>query len=242
MDIHLHAKFEKGGSTEHVYFGNNYGRNSTARLDVDANRGMTNLLNNPVENITVPRIQDMPLGDYTVKVNSWSKRKDTDVGFVVELEILGEVHTFTQTNAVRNGETIDVVTVRKAQNKPLEIIKSIGGTAIPVEVWGLTTNQFVNVSVVMNSPNHWDGEETGNKHVFFMLDNCVNPEGARGIYNEFLRPELYEHRKVFELVGAKMKTTFSENQLSGLGFSSTVPNHVVCRVKGQTERTFKLVI
>ena len=92
----------------------------------------------------------------------------------------------------------------------------------------------------MYSPNHWDGEKTGNRHYMFMLENCVNPEETRGIYNEFLKNELAEHRKVFEILGNKMKCEHTENQLSGVGFSSTARNELICKVTGSFTRTLKI--
>ncbi len=38
-----------------------------------------------------------------------------------------------------------------------------------------------------------------------MLDGCLNDGSARGFYNEFLKSELDPHRKVFEMVGAKIR-------------------------------------
>ena len=92
----------------------------------------------------------------------------------------------------------------------------------------------------MNSPNHWDGEKTGNKHWFFILDGCKNDSKARGFFNEFLDEGLRDHRKVFEVLGSKMKTEKSDEQLSGLGFSSTQKNHVLCKVGGSFNRTIKI--
>ena len=63
-----------------------------------------------------------------------------------------------------------------------------------------------------------------------MLDGCRNPEVARGFYNEFLSSDLDKHRKVLEMVGAKMRTDEQEHQLSGLGFSSTKKDSVLVRV------------
>jgi len=93
----------------------------------------------------------------------------------------------------------------------------------------------------MNSPNHWDGECTGNKHVFFMLKDCNNPDKARGFYNEFLSDNLNTHRKVFEVLASKMKADPTTDQLSGLGFSTTKKDHVICRVTGSFNRMIKVI-
>ena len=50
-----------------------------------------------------------------------------------------------------------------------------------------------------------------------------------------------QHRKVIEMVGSKMKTDHSERQLSGLGFSSTQRNSLLCRVKGSFSRVIKII-
>lgn len=100
------------------------------------------------------------------------------------------------------------------------------------EVWNIETENFVKVKTVMLSPNHWDENKTGNKHFIFILDNCKNDDEPRGIYNEFLRDELYEHRKVFEILADKTKCENSNEQLSGLGFSETKRNSVVVKVTG----------
>ncbi len=92
----------------------------------------------------------------------------------------------------------------------------------------------------MNSPNHWDDHTTGNKHYFFVIDGCINPESTRGFYNEFLTNDLLEHKRVFELLGSKTKTEETDEQLSGLGFSSTVRNSIVCKVYGSFNRTLKI--
>ena len=74
----------------------------------------------------------------------------------------------------------------------------------------------------------------------FMLKNCINPERTRGIYNEFLRGDLHEHRKVLEVLADKTNCELSSNQLSGLGFSSTQRNTLVCKVAGNFTRTLKI--
>ncbi len=73
-----------------------------------------------------------------------------------------------------------------------------------------------------------------------MLDGCNNPEKTRGFYNEHLSNSLTEHRKVFEVLGSKLKTDHSDTQLSGLGFSSTQHDQVVAKVKGSFNRMLKI--
>jgi hypothetical protein len=94
----------------------------------------------------------------------------------------------------------------------------------------------------MMSPNFWDDQVgIGNKHYFFMLDQMKNEGTARGFFNEYLKPKLDAHRKVLELVGSKMKTEETNDQLSGLGFSSTSRNDLIVRVTGKSlKRVIKI--
>ena len=108
-------------------------------------------------------------------------------------------------------------------------------------VWGVPSQTFQKVNVMMMSPNYWDEKQVGNKHYFFMLDGCINDGTARPFFNEFLKDDLSAHRKVFEMVGSITKVADSPEQLSGLGFSSTQKNTLICRVKGSFTRNLKIV-
>lgn len=94
----------------------------------------------------------------------------------------------------------------------------------------------------MLSPNHWDSEVgTGNKHYFFFIRGCKNDGSARGFYNEFLNPKFNKYRKAMELLGSKVRTEETDNQLSGLGFSSTQENSLVVKVEGNFTRMLKVL-
>lgn len=235
LDIHI---IEPNGNQ--IFFSSRENRFTGGKLDVDMNAGGRNNSVDPVENITWPNKDMMLQGDYRLVINNYAKRSNENVGFTVEVEFNGVINSFDYPKALRNKESVDVATFNYSEDDGLKIVKSIPSTQVSKEVWNIATQKFHKVNMVMQSPNHWDGEETGNKHYFFMLDNCLNPDKARGFYNEFLRGDLTEHRKVFEVLSSKMKTEKSDDQLSGLGFSSTQKNHVLCKVRGSFNRIIKI--
>lgn len=235
LDIHV---LEPNGNQ--IYF--NRKRSSTSgTLDVDMNAG-SGTTRDPVENIIWTDLNRMVKGDYKVIVHNYSQRESIDIGFTLEVEFAGTLHQFTYNRPVRDEAKVPVVTINFDGNsfKIKDIGKDITGEGISKDLWGIQTEKFQKVNSVMLSPNHWDDQTVGNKHFFFMLDGCVNPDDTRGIYNEFLRNDLREHRKVFEMLADKFKCQQVDNQLSGLGFSSTKRDKLVCRVKGNFTRTLKV--
>ena len=235
LDIHL---VEPNG--DHIYFSDKISSLSGGELDVDMN-ATSELSRTPVENITFPSKQKMQEGNYKLFVHNYCRRESVDIGFAVEIEFNGIIHSFHYNKAVANNENVTVAKFNYSRENGITIIKSLPSTQMAKQAWNLATQKFHKVSMVMNSPNYWDEKATGNKHYFFMLEDCLNPDKARGFFNEFLTEELREHRKVFEVLGSKMKTEQADNQLSGLGFSSTQRNHVFCKVAGSFARTVKII-
>ena len=130
---------------------------------------------------------------------------------------------------MRYGEKIRVADVTLTHDGEFTIKEYMSSTTSSKDVWGIKTNNFIPVSVVMFSPNY-----------FFMLKGCVNPESPNGFYNEYLKDELITHKRVFEAMGGKMSVASVEDQLSGIGFSSTKRAELIVKVKGQTERIMKV--
>jgi len=233
LDIHMN---EPNG--KHIYY-RSKSSTSSGNLDVDANAG-TRHIRNAVENISYSSKAKMREGDYVVSVHNYSKRESIDVGFELEVEYDGVVQTFVYNRAVGSGKKIEAVVINYTKAGGFKIKKSIKASTASKEVWGINTNQFHRVDMAMMSPNHWDENVVGNKHYMFMLENCINPDDTRGLYNEFLSDKLTENRKVFEVLGSKMRVEQSDQQISGLGFSSTQRNSVVCKVGGTFNRTIKI--
>lgn len=234
-DLDAHC-IEPNGN--HIYFGNKTNYSTTGMLDIDImhpKRG-----NVAVENITWSDINKMRLGTYKFYVNNYLKRSGIS-GFRAEIEFNGEIYSFDYNKPLRDGENVMVAEVTLDIGNRFKIKPLLPSNVSNKEIWGLTTNQFIPVSVIMNSPNYWDGQQgIGNKHYFFMLKDCINEETVNGFYNEYLKNDLNVHRKVFEALGSKMYVPFSENQMSGLGFSSTRRNEVIVKVRGSYERILKI--
>jgi hypothetical protein len=229
LDIHV---YEPNGN--HIYYGAKQGK-----LDIDMNAGGKRS-REAVENITWSR--NIQNGDYRVVVNNFSVREPgTDVGFVIETESDGRIEHYSYKKAVRNDVEVGIMRVEDGQIVEFKTAKDIEGGSASKEIWGVATEQFQKVETVMFSPNFWDDQAHGNKHYIFTLANCRNDTPVRGIYNEYLRGDLTEHRKVFEIVGEKTKAQPTDEQVSGLGFSSTAGSSIVARVvSGNRQRLLDL--
>lgn len=227
-----------------IYYADKKDYSTEGELDVDIQRPNTDTRlkgdHTAVENITFPNRRRMSDGTYTFFVHQyWGTLKD---GFRAEIEFDGKVYSFDYSDMLRQGNRVNVASVT-LKNGEFTINSMLPETnrVNSKEIWNLNTNQFIPVSVVMYSPNYWDEQSgIGNKHYFFMLKGCVNPETPNGFYNEFLNSELDKHKRVMEALGCKLAVAKADDQLSGIGFSSTQRNHIIVKVKGNTERTLKV--
>lgn len=225
LDIHVS---EPNGT--HIYYGNKYPRNGQGHLDVDMNVP-NNESRSAVENITWPH--QMQPGEYKVFVNNFSKRESIAVGFDMEFEFNGVVTTCSSAKSPQEKRAVAVAAVVIDENGVnVKLADGITGEVKQSEVWGLKTGEFAEVNLLMLSPNHWGNAPSGLKHWFFLMDTCKADEPVTGFYNEFLRNDLQPHRKVFEVLAGKTKCPVADQQLGGLGFSSTTRNNLIVRIDG----------
>ena len=239
-DLDAHCIEPKGG--DHIYFSHKISRYTGAELDIDITDPIYQCKSNggvAVENITDPSKERMKPGTYKFYVNQYSFRNSQ--GFKAEVEVNGEIHSYEYNSPVRGN--VDVAEVILDQSGNFKVVDKLPGNCATIskDVWGIKTLQFTPVSVVCYSPNYWDEQKgIGHQHLFFMLKDCINPEEPNGYYNEFLKPELEQHRRVFEALGSKAHVKDVDDQLSGVGFSLTKRNDLIIKVKGATERVLKV--
>jgi hypothetical protein len=235
LDIHV---VEPSNNT--IYYGNRKNTLTGGCLDVDMNvsrSGANYDPENPVENITWVSPDKMQDGVYQVHVNNYLKRSFENAGFTVEIECNGVMWSKSFATSPQWTKEIQFTFSRKYGVTKINIPEYK-----PEPKWGVEFGQFHPVEIITVSPNHWDDNRQGNKHWFFFLSDCINPDQTRGFYNEFLNHSLMEHRKVFELLASRMLTPTSQEQLSGIGFSSTSKGEVIVKVVGRVSRMLKVII
>lgn len=233
-DFDAHC-IEPNGS--HIYFERM--RSQTGSLDVDIINPIADHNNKvAIENIAITKIQ---IGEYKFWVHNYTYRGGRE-GFRAEIEYNGQIYKYEYNKELRHKEDVQVARIKIDRKNKMNFVESLPTTKSSREIWGIKTNQFHPVSVCMLSPNYWDEQKgIGHKHYFFVINNCVNEDQPNGFFNEFLKEEFMEHKRVFEALGSKMKVEKSANQLSGLGFSATKRNSLICKVDGSFSRVIKFI-
>ncbi len=231
LDIHAVVPYNMPNFMgNHVHFANKAGI-----LDVDMNAG-SGITRNAVENLAFNDLRD---GMYKIYVNQYRRRETIDLGFNIEVEFEGVVSQYSYSKGVSGDVPCFNLTVKDGRLVKIDANPALVGGSSSQEKWGITTESLVNVAAVMYSPNHWGDQKVGAKHLIFALEGCKNPEPARGIYNEFLRGDLDKHRKVFEVLGAKTKCKVTDDQVSGVGFTSARGDSVTVVVDGRRSYTLQ---
>lgn len=236
LDFDAHAKEPNG--TE-IYYSTGYRKDRgngkttmSGQLDVD----MINPHKMGVENIVWDSLSKMKDGVYKFWIHNFNSGRNK--GFKAEIEFDGEIYTYEYSQQAMGNTHVAEVTLKDGR---FTIKHLIPESAIPSkEVYGVETNQFHKVNLVCLSPNHWGENNVGNKHYFFMLDGCKSPVSIRSFHNENLLPELAQHRKVLEVLGATNMIEPTDNQLSGIGFNATVRDELILKLQGTHKRMIKI--
>ena len=232
IDLDAHAQEPHG---THIYFPNKgMVTSQSGMLDVD-------MICPPklgVENITWGDLSRMKDGTYVLWVHNYSNRATK--GFKAEIEFDGEMYSYTHNKDFRDNVQVAEVILKNGQFSIKHLIPESESKSIPSNLYNLNTLQFHKVNLVCLSPNHWNGESVGNKFYFFMLDGCKSPTSIRSFHSENLKPELADHRKVFEILGSTNMIEPQDVQLSGLGFNATVRDEAILKLSGTHKRVIKV--
>ena len=220
LDLHLQSNVDR-----EVFYGRM--KNKFAHLDVDMNAG-GRLTNKPVENIYFSKL---PNGRYVINIHNYHERFKTDKGFSVEIE---GPNISTIINCDKSPRDMGLIRAATFEIRNKKVVNfKVGGSCYETnqEKWGIYSNEFAPVSMFMLSPNYWEsGNKKGNKHYFFILKDARPDETIRGFFNEFLRPDLQKHRKVFEVLASKMECEPTDDALAGIGFSETKPGSIIVKI------------
>jgi hypothetical protein len=228
IDLDLHCILPSGRT---VYYSNKRDAYSSTWLDVD----MINPTKVGIENVTIDQLKVD--GTYILQVKNFSGHHNFK-GFKAEIEYDGNVFEYSFLQSFTGFKVIATITVEKGVIT--DIKHELPESSVSKEIYGVESNQFHKVNLVCLSPNHWDDNNVGNKHYFFMLQDAKSPVSIRSFHNENLIPELANHRKVLEVLGTQTMVESTDKQLSGLGFNATVRDEVVLRIQGSHKRVIKV--
>jgi len=239
-DLDAHAQEPNG---THIYYSSPYrkdrgnGKTSmSGQLDIDITQPNSFSNKNIVENIAWSDFNKMKNGTYKFWINQFANRGSK--GFKAEIEFDNEIYCYEYNNPVYGNVLVAEVTLTNGNFTIKHFLPENASSS--KELYGLQTNEFHKVNLVCLSPNHWDDNNVGNKHYFFMLDNCKCPTSIRSFHAENLIPELAQHRKVLEVLGNTTMIEPTNKQLSGLGFNSTINDELIVRLQGSFKRIIKI--
>lgn len=219
-------------SSEEIYYSHKHSYKTLGQLDVDMIRPRSV----GVENIYWNDMSRLVNGKYRFYVHNYDG--DNTTGVKAEIAVDGNVYTYQINENFRGSRDIAYITIKNGNIESIEHCAPVVD-AIGEKVYDLTTGQFHQVNLVCLSPNYWK-DNVGNKHYFFFLEGCKSPEKLRGFHNEFLNSDLTPHRKVLDVLAHTMQVESTDEQLSGLGFNSTIPDELIVRYQGKQKGIIKI--
>ena len=196
-------------------------------LDIDENRSPNT--RTPVENIAWSKSSKPKQGAYRVGVNSWAQRENQDVGFMAQITDGVKTYNYKYDRKVIENQTVDAATFEYSHEH---------GIINPASSLRLVQNDvdnagtFQRVDMLMFSPNYWESN-LGNKHMFFILKGMKTETELMPFFNEYLKPEMREHRKYIESLITKLMVQPTEDQLTGIGFSLTRQRNIIVKVNNR---------
>ena len=194
-----------------------------------------------VENIYFKDRSKLKKGIYNFYVHICNNRSANKFKFQLEMD--GKTFDYEYVHTHTGSVKIPVVTVKYDGvefSASHHIQPSISEDAV-ISLYGLNTNEFHKVNLLLESPNHWD-KPIGNKHYMFMLENCKADKPLRGFHVENLNSDLLQCKRTLEIFANKSKIEPDGEQLSGLGFNSSVRDELIVRVDGSHKRILKILI
>ncbi len=234
LDFDAHSQEPNG---QHIYYGNHKGNKTlqSGMLDVD----MIRPSKLGVENIVWSELNKMRDGVYKFWIHNYDGGKNR--GFKAEIEFNNEIYVYEHKTQVIGNLNVAEVTLKNGVFSIKHLLPATEGEGVNKEIYGLESNNFHKVNLVCLSPNHWGENNVGNKHYMFMLDNCKSPTSIRSFHAENLISELASHRAVLEVLGnTTMIEPTEKQQLSGLGFNSTIKDELIVRLQGSHKRAMKI--
>ena len=194
-----------------------------------------------VENIYFKDRSNLKIGTYKFYINIYHASSANKFKFQIDTD--GKIADYECVHKFSSGKNIPAVDVDyngveftvKNHLQP-----SISEDAV-INLYGLNTNEFHKVNLLLESPNHWD-KPIGNKHYMFMLENCKADKPLRGFHVENLNSDLLQCKRTLEIFANNSKIEPDGEQLSGLGFNSSVRDELIVRVDGSHKRILKITI
>lgn len=213
-DLDAHSTEPDG---HEIYFKDMKSKKTGGWLDVDIINPEEGKI--AVENIQYKHKRNMTDGKYIFRVHQYTYRGG-DEGFKAEIEFDNNIYSFEYPHKLFQDEYVNVAKVELKDGKFTLTDLLSDKIHYSNEIhWNISLDDFVPVSLICFSPNYWNGNEFGNRHIFFMLKDCINDTNPSGWFNEYLNNELHPHRKVMEALSSMIRVEDTENQLSGIGFS-----------------------